>query len=586
MKSFSRFFHEIFSLDLRSLALLRIGVGFCILGDLFWRAQDLRAMMTDFGFLPRAALVEKFMSPWYFSIHLISGSLFFESFLFVLAALLACLLILGYRTRWVSFISWIFLISLHARNPIILQGGDVLLRLLCFWGIFLPWGARYSVDSAFEKDGKASNIYFSFATVGLVAQLIFVYVFAALLKSAPEWHSELSAVSYALHIDQFVTSFGRFLRDFPEILKFLTFLTFWLEAVGWVLWISPWAFERVRLFGVLAFIGMHLAFRLCLDVGPFTWVSIASLTALLPSIFWDSFSKRKSFTIYYDGHCGFCKKMAYLLKTFLILPQAKIKIAQDDSRIEAMMLSNNSWVITTADGKNLFCFEAAVYAADQSPLRLGKLFHFFRGVGDWTYKWVANHRHWMTWITRPIHARPYHFKDFKFQKPCLIFLIFYCLWWNLGTINSSLRMPLAFQSIGSALRLDQNWNMFSPFPLKEDGWFVIVGKLNGGGEIDLFRDGAPLTFERPVDIAAMYKTERWRKYMMNLWLKKNAAYRIYLAQYLCREWNTRQNLATPVTSLQIIFNLENIHSQGVRDSPEKVVLLDYGCFSALPEKTH
>ncbi len=56
----SRYLERAYGLDLRSLALFRIGLAALILGDLIWRARDLRAFYTDFGVLPRAVLLHRF----------------------------------------------------------------------------------------------------------------------------------------------------------------------------------------------------------------------------------------------------------------------------------------------------------------------------------------------------------------------------------------------------------------------------------------------------------------------------------------------------------------------------------------------
>jgi hypothetical protein len=47
---------ELFGVDLRSLALVRIGVGTLLLADLALRSRDFRAHYTDFGILPREAI--------------------------------------------------------------------------------------------------------------------------------------------------------------------------------------------------------------------------------------------------------------------------------------------------------------------------------------------------------------------------------------------------------------------------------------------------------------------------------------------------------------------------------------------------
>ena len=53
----------------------------------------------------------------------------------LLARTAVCLIVAGH------------LLYFAVRNPLVVQGGDVLLRVLLFWAMFLPWCAYYSVDS-------------------------------------------------------------------------------------------------------------------------------------------------------------------------------------------------------------------------------------------------------------------------------------------------------------------------------------------------------------------------------------------------------------------------------------------------------
>jgi len=103
---------EIFAIDLRTLALFRIGLAVMIVADLILRARDLRAHYTDFGIMPRA-VIDGFMHPASFSLHLMSGAAWFQALLFLLAGLLALLLMAGYRTRLVTVLSWVMLVSLQ-----------------------------------------------------------------------------------------------------------------------------------------------------------------------------------------------------------------------------------------------------------------------------------------------------------------------------------------------------------------------------------------------------------------------------------------------------------------------------------------
>src|SRR5262245_42318967 len=115
---------ELFGLDLRSLAVFRIGLALLLLSDLVGRAADLVAHYSDDGVLPRSAIA----TPRYVSLHLLDGSADFQAALFVLAGLFAAALLVGWWTRLATAGSWFLLMSLHARNPMVLQGGDTLLR--------------------------------------------------------------------------------------------------------------------------------------------------------------------------------------------------------------------------------------------------------------------------------------------------------------------------------------------------------------------------------------------------------------------------------------------------------------------------
>jgi hypothetical protein len=70
--------------------------------------------------------------------------------LFAIAALVAIALLVGYRTR-LATVLLALLASLQARNPTLIQGGDNLLLLLLFWGMFLPLGARFAIDAALDR---------------------------------------------------------------------------------------------------------------------------------------------------------------------------------------------------------------------------------------------------------------------------------------------------------------------------------------------------------------------------------------------------------------------------------------------------
>src|SRR3989344_1633519 len=118
---------ELFQIDLRSLAFFRMGLALVILADLAVRASDLRMHYCDEGVLPRVDLISRiFPGSPFWSIHLSNGPAVGQGILFALQAIFAVGLLVGYRTRTMAFLVWLFLVSLHMRNRFILQDGDTL----------------------------------------------------------------------------------------------------------------------------------------------------------------------------------------------------------------------------------------------------------------------------------------------------------------------------------------------------------------------------------------------------------------------------------------------------------------------------
>jgi len=209
---------KLLSLDLRSLALFRVLLAVLLILDLCFRAVYLRDHYTDFGVLPRADLLTEFPNRFYFSLHMIHGSTLFQVILFVLAGVVALMLLVGYRTRTALILSWIFLSSVQVRNEMITDGGDGILMVFLFWAIFLPLGANYSIDSCSRAPAKRilPEGICTAATAAFILQICFVYWFTSILKTDVVWREEGTAVYYALSVDAFAMPLARMLREYPK----------------------------------------------------------------------------------------------------------------------------------------------------------------------------------------------------------------------------------------------------------------------------------------------------------------------------------------------------------------------------------
>lgn len=465
---------EVFGIDARALSIFRIFIGLILFFDLFVRVFAFTAHYTDFGSLPLDFYYKTYLAESWWSIHTLSSSIYYQISLFSISFVFAFFLIFGYQTKIASVVSWFLLISLHGRNPTILQGGDVMLRVLLFWAMFLPLNLRYSLDSKFNKFRKTKLVY-SFGSAGLLLQVAFVYFFSALLKSGEDWYPDGTAIYYALNLDQFSTHLGKFLLNFPELMQGMTFFVLFLEMIGPILLFIPFWFNKIRITTVFAFFAMLIGMALCMRLGHFPFIGIASFILFLPMAFWDNLSKK-----------------------------FKIFEYKEDYKIYSNNLDSYSRMI------NL----------------------------------VA------------------------------LFFIIYIFAWNIQSLEKYNAVPNELEPLAFKFRIDQRWNMFSPYPLKDDGWYIIEGTLSNGEIIDL-RTKEAVNYDKPDHVASVYPHERWRKYLMNLWDKDYSHHREYYLNYLCYDWNKDNDVK--LLSLKMTYMLERTLPDYQLPSIQPVVLRELEC---------
>ena len=601
---------ELFGFDLRSLAAFRIGLALILMADLVIRSHDIKALYSDEGVLPRT-VAKEIVNPLYWSFYGISGSPFVQTILFFLAFLMALALLVGYRTRLAAIASWALLISLHNRNPFLLFAGDDMLRALMFWAMFLPLGACYSIESALNSSPEPlPKRVLSGATFALSLQVYYVYAFSAGFKTTSTiWWPDLTAVYYALSFDQYAAPLGQFLLNFPPLLPISTFFTLVLEWIGALFLFVPVATTFFRTATIITFILLHIGFGLTLHIGLFPALSIFTWLVFIPSDIWDSIfqriytPERAGLRINYDKDCGFCKKVVYLLRTFLILPKTPLVQCQDDPSIFADMEANNSWVIVDWQENRYFKWEGIAYVVSLSPV-FGILAPLLRlpplmAVGTKVYETIASNRKMAGNFTKPLKYRPIEIRPFKVMNVITLLLLAYITVWNFknlvelttsrGTVKSGIlkSSEKIFKSktvnsidwLSRILRVDQSWSIFAPAPPRDDGWYVIVGKLKDSTEVDILRDGAPVNWDKPsIQVRdTIYRNMQWRTYFINLHRSIGNKLVPYYGEYLCREWNERHQAGKQLDSLEIYFMSERTVPFGEKQTVEKISVLQQSC---------
>ncbi len=286
---------QLFAIDLRSLALFRIALGVLILAGVALRMRNFHVFYTDEGVWPAAVAWAEGYAPGTWSLNLLDSSLGWQAGLAVAEAAAGLALLLGWRTRIVTVLAWVLVASMHLRDVMVVSGGSHLLRQYLFWGMWLPLGARWSLDAR-RRPSPPGEAVLSMASAALLLQIALVYVANAIYKSDPAWRTTGDAVFMALSQESYTRPLGRALLAWPDLLRVLTHATFALEALGPWLAFIPWRTARWRLLSAALFISFHAGLAVTMTLGLFPFLSITGWLVFLPGALWQRFSPSSSST--------------------------------------------------------------------------------------------------------------------------------------------------------------------------------------------------------------------------------------------------------------------------------------------------
>lgn len=599
---------RVFSFDLRSIALFRMLLGSLLLCDLLLRSFDLSDFYTDAGVLPRHQLLS-ISHKWYWSLHTASGELWWQIVLFTIAGLAAIALLLGYRSKLAALVSFVLLASLLNRNGLILQGGDQLLVIMCFWSLFLPLGACYSVDASlipeFQRNPNVQltrndrdQSYFSVATIAIVFQILYLYIFTALLKTGDAWLVRFDAAYYALSLQQFTTPIGEWIKQFPALLGLATRYVIVVEFIAPLLVLCPFFWPWVRITGLLLLASLHVAFLLMLHIGLFPLIDFMALSLLIPTAVWAMLDNRKpphrltAIKLYYDEDCGFCLKMCLLLRTFLLTHNTQILPAQHYPPIYAIMEKENSWVVTDENNQPHIHWHAMVLLFSArtlfKPIAWIMRFPPLLWLGNKTYRWVADNRPLMGKLSHRALAYRHLSTTPTIQGSIAAAFMFYIVTsYNIyGLPQVAQAAPKHVQYVAKTLRVDQRWDMFAPYPLTISMYALIPGKLRDGSAVNLYpKTSIDESWQAPDRYYPLYDGYRWRKYFSRIRSYSDNAVRSALGSYLCKSWNEQPRpIETQLATLEIHFVTRRTNTQNLPKVEARQKAWRHWCYSEFADK--
>jgi hypothetical protein len=266
----------------RPLGAFRIVFGVIALANLAFLAFDSDYWLSDQGLLHgnEALIIAGSLRPSH--LHYIHDPTTVRVTL-AIAALLAALVTLGWRTRVVSTLLFLVSLCIHQRNFLTNSGADCLMLIITFYMMLAPSGAAYSLDArraARRRGGTAAEpLIVPWAQRLIQFHICLIYFDTAVLKCNGATWLNGTALHYVLYNDEV----GRFhlgaLRDFPLLVNLMTYGGLLTEfALAFFLW-----FRATRLWAICAGLALHFMILLTVNIPIFGEIITACyLTFLTP----------------------------------------------------------------------------------------------------------------------------------------------------------------------------------------------------------------------------------------------------------------------------------------------------------------
>lgn len=465
-------------IDTRSLAAFRVALALIIAVEVLLRARNFSTFYTDDALIPQSLAMENTVD-YAVSVYFLTSSSTLIAVLMGLQVVIALQLLVGYRTRTATVLSLLFMVSLDHHNPIVTSYADTLLRMLLFWGIFLPLGERFSVD-ALRESHSARPFVVGVATVLALGQMVYMYVRNGVHKiESEQWAGEVwlgdivrgeasltelslraEAAPLILGRDDITFLLGEYTHHLTPVLEVGTILWFYMMLGGFVLLLLR---GRWRYPAILLYMGGHASFALTVRIGMFPYVAMAGLLLFVPTQFWrdgDRLLRRV------DIHPGrVTDRVAELARGARALPNGHLSPPRMREGVYQFAL--------------VFVVLTIALSLAISGVQLA-------GMAD-----------------------------------------------EEGGYDDELDGQL--NHMASTLNVDQpDWSIFAPNPATSDRYHHFPAETENGELVDVY-NGGEFSWERPYDrLNNQYGTYRERFYMNSV--RRDAEVAAIYAEYLCENW--------------------------------------------------
>lgn len=192
-------------------SIFRIVAGFTVLYQYLINYHQRHYLYGPDAVWPYDKFLEKLTELRSFSLYALSPSPLLFEILFHLGILVAVLWVVGWRTRLMTVLNYLFLWSLHERNPTLWDGGDNIFQIVLVYAIFADLGRHFSFDAdrlraERQRGGARSQIVamaHNAAILAFALQLSLMYAVAGLYKVQGEMWQSGTALYYVMRVDEF-----------------------------------------------------------------------------------------------------------------------------------------------------------------------------------------------------------------------------------------------------------------------------------------------------------------------------------------------------------------------------------------------
>jgi hypothetical protein len=548
---------RLLTIDPRTLGLYRIALGGLLCMNLIDHWVEARTYYSNEGVLTNH--FNLFRPP--------------SSYNFTLAFACHLGLMIGWRTRLFSVLSFLWATSLDGRLVLVENGGYVVVNLMALWGMFLPLGQRFSVDSLRRSLRECGEyhvtalaeryrpLWLQAPRVSLAAGLLlvnfgFIYLFNVVNKYGSVWRSG-ATTHYVLHIDRMITGVAVPLREHLPVwsLRLSSWLVLLVEA--WIVMLIFWPRGRrySRPLAMLLIAGLHTAFGVLMRLGPFSWFMIGWSTVLLLPMHWRWLGKRAArrrtpLTLGLHPGSAWALAIGRLLSRLDRLELLSFEARDDDTH----------GVVALEHGETMHGARAVAAVARRLPggrpcwallqlatlggagWLLARLDRHHQRVGAWLGLPLPRQSDSTAWSGTPASSAVRLRLRASVRALRELALLYLAACAVSQALNENKSIPKLFKHrqpewVRATIlypRIFQGWGMFAPGPIRHDGIVAVDARTIDGRRIDPFTGREPdLNLS---DARGLGLSQIRQDYFNRIRLDGNKAYRQPLDGYL-RRWH-------------------------------------------------